>query len=72
MTEHIKHVPFTADEFYTELGLFIAEKITSELLNSGLITPSQYAEIIALNRKSFPIISVDLLPNSLDRTDLQR
>ena len=27
MTEHIKHVPFTADEFYTELGLFIAEKI---------------------------------------------
>lgn len=72
MTEHIKHVPFTADEFYTELGLFIAEKITSELLNSGLITPSQYAEIIALNRKSFPIISVDLLPNSLDITDLQR
>lgn len=72
MTEHIKHVPFTADEFYTELDLFIAEKITSELLNSGLITPSQYAEIIALNRKSFPIISVDLLPNSLDITDLQR
>ena len=72
MTEHIKHVPFTQDEFYTELGLFIAEKITSELLNSGLITPSQYAEIIALNRKSFPIISVDLLPNSLDITDLQR
>lgn len=72
MTEHIKHVPFTADEFYTELGLFIAEKITSELLDSGLITPSQYAEIIALNRKSFPIISVDLLPNSLDITDLQR
>ena len=72
MTEHIKHVPFTQDEFYTELGLFIAEKITSELLNSGLITPSQYAEIIALNRKSFPIISVDLLPDSLDITDLQR
>ncbi|MDD6218893.1 MAG: hypothetical protein PUA98_06375 [Selenomonadaceae bacterium] len=72
MTEHIKHVPFTADEFYTELGLFIAEKITSELLNSGLITPSQYAEITAINRKSFPIISVDLLPDSLDITDLQR
>ena len=72
MTEHIKHVPFTADEFYTELGLFIAEKITSELLNSCLITPSQYAEITALNRKSFPVISVDLLPDSLDITDLQR
>lgn len=72
MTEHIKHVPFTADEFYTELGLFIAEKITSELLNSGLITPSQYAEITAINRKSFHIISVDLLPDSLDITDLQR
>ena len=72
MNEHIKPVPFTSDEFYKELGLFIAEKITSELLNSGLITPSQYAEIIALNRKSFPIISVDLLPNSLDITDLQR
>ena len=72
MTEHIKHVPFTADEFYTELGLFIAEKITSELLNSGLITPLQYAEITAINRKSFPIISVDLLPDSLDITDLQR
>ena len=72
MNEHIESTPFTADEFYTELGLFIAEKITSELLNSGLITPSQYAEIIALNRKSFPIISVDLLPNSLDITDLQR
>lgn len=72
MTEHIKHVPFTADEFYTELGLFIAEKITSELLNSGLITPSQYGEITAINRKSFPVISVDLLPDSLDITDLQR
>ena len=72
MTEHIKHVPFTADEFYTELGLFIAEKITSELLNSGLITPSRCAEIIALHRKSFPIISVDLSPHSLDITDLQR
>lgn len=72
MTEHIKHVPFTSDEFYTELGLFIAEKITSELLNSELITPSQYGEITAINRKSFPVISVDLLPDSLDITDLQR
>lgn len=72
MTEHIKHVPFTADEFYTELGWFIADKIAAELLKNGLITPSQCAEIVALNTKSFPIISVDLLPNSLDITDLQR
>lgn len=72
MTEHIKHVPFTQDEFYTELGWFFADKITTELLKNGLITPSQYAEIAALNRKSFPIISMDLLPDSLDITDLQR
>ena len=72
MNEHIKNVPFTQDEFYTELGWFIADKLVRELLNIGLITSLQYKEIAALNRKSFPIISVDLLPNSLDITDLQR
>lgn len=72
MNEHIQPVPFTEDEFYTELGWLMADKMTKGLLDSGRITPVQYVEISKLNRESFPIISVDLLPNSLDITDLQR
>lgn len=72
MNEHIQPVPFTEDEFYTELGWLMADKMAKGLLDSGRITPVQYVEISKLNRKSFPIISVDLLPNSLDITDLQR
>ena len=72
MNEHIQPVPFTEDEFYTELGWLMGDKMAKGLLNSGQITPVQYVEISKLNRKYFSIISVDLLPNSLDITDLQR
>lgn len=72
MNEHIQPVPFTEDEFYMELGWLMADKMAKGLLDSGRITPVQYVEISKLNRKSFSIISVDLLPNSLDITDLQR
>lgn len=72
MNNRIDSVPFTADEFYAEAGLFIANKIVNGLLDIGLITLLQYEEITNLNRKSFPIISVDLLPKSLDITELQR
>ena len=70
--KHIETVPFTIDELYTELGWYMAEKLAKELLDKELISMSQYMELIDLNKKSFPIISVDLLPKSLDTTDLQR
>lgn len=62
MNEHIKQIPFSEEEFYSEAGLFIADKLTKELLDKGIITPLQYKEITALNRKSFSVITVDLLP----------
>ena len=72
MENHIEPVPFTLDEFYIELGWFMADKLAKELLDNDLISKQQYREIVELNKKSFPIISVDLLPKSLDTTDLQR
>ena len=72
MENHIEPVPFTLDEFYIELGWFMADKLAKELLDNDLTSKQQYREIVELNKKSFPIISVDLLPKSLDTTDLQR
>lgn len=69
---HIESIPFTEDEFYIEVGWFLASKLTKRLLDNGLVSFSQYKEITELNKKSFPIISVDLLPKSLDTNDLQR
>ncbi|MBR2142216.1 SHOCT domain-containing protein [Anaerovibrio sp.] len=69
---HIESIPFTEEEFYIEVGWFLASTLTKELLDNGLISVLQYKEITELNKDSFPIISVDLLPKSLDTTDLQR
>ena len=69
---HIEAIPFTEDEFYIEVGWLLATKLTKGLLDKGLISVPQYKEITELNKDSFPIISVDLLPKSLDTTDLQR
>lgn len=72
MELHITPIPFTEDELLSELGWFIANKMSSELLNKGLISEVHYQKIVDLNKKTFPIISVDLLPKKLDITDLQR
>ena len=72
MNEHIELTPFTADELYSEIGMFMADRLSKNLLRNGLISKEQYQQIAELNKESFPIISVDLLPNSLDITDLQR
>ena len=50
----------------------MADRLSKNLLRNGLISKEQYQQIAELNKESFPIISVDLLPNSLDITDLQR
>ena len=72
MNEHIESTPFTADELYSEIVMFMADRLSKNLLRNGLISKEQYQQIAELNKESFPIISVDLLPNSLDITDLQR
>ena len=72
MNEHIESTPFTADELYSEIGMFMADRLSKNLLRNGLISKEQYQQIAELNKESFPIISVNLLPNSLDITDLQR
>ena len=69
---HIESKPFTEEEFYCEVGWFLGIALNKELLEKELISDEQYREIIELNMKSFPIISVDLLPKSLDTNDLQR
>ena len=72
MNEHIESATFTADELHSEIGMFMADRLSKNLLRNGLISKEQYQQIAELNKESFPIISVDLLPNSLDITDLQR
>ena len=35
---HIESIPFTEEEFYIEVGWFLASKLTKGLLDNGLVS----------------------------------
>ncbi|MFQ7288359.1 MAG: SHOCT domain-containing protein [Lacrimispora saccharolytica] len=51
-TEHL----FTPEQFQQDVDYYRAQCITKSLLDSGLISLSQFNKLTALNRKSFSLL----------------
>lgn len=54
-----------------EVNYHKAQKITESLYKSGLISFDEYDKLTQLNRQSFSLLFVDLLPKTLDLSGSQ-
>lgn len=67
-TEHL----FTPEQFQQDVDYYRAQCITKSLLDSGLISLSQFNKLTALNRKSFSPFLAEIMPEPVDITSIQR
>ena len=53
---------FTEDQFQHDMDYYRAQRIAKSLLDSGLISLSQFNNLTALNRKSFSPFLAEIMP----------
>lgn len=63
-TEHF----FTPEQFQRDADFYRAQRITTAMLNSGLISLSQFNKLSELNRKSFSPFLAEIMPKLVDKT----
>ena len=59
-------------DIINEINYYRAQKITEQLYASGMISFDEYDKLTALNRKTFSPFLVDIFPNTVDNTAVQR
>ena len=62
-TEHF----FTPEQFQRDADFYRAQRITTAMLNSGLISLSQFNKLSELNRKSFSPFLAEIMPKLVDK-----
>ena len=67
-TDHL----FTLEQFQQDVDYYRAQCITKSLLDSGLISLSQFNKLTALNRKSFSPFLAEIMPKPVDIISTQR
>lgn len=57
---------FTTEQLQRDVDFFRAQKITRSMLDSGLISLSQFDKLTALNRKTFSPFLAEIMPKTVD------
>jgi hypothetical protein len=63
---------FTPEQFQKDIDYYRAQIITKALLDAELISLEEYHKLSELNAKSFSPFLVDIFPNTVDNTAVQR
>ena len=63
---------FTPEQFQKDIDYYRAQIITKALLDTELISLEEYHKLSELNAKSFSPFLVDIFPNTVDNTAVQR
>lgn len=63
---------FTPEQFQKDIDYYRAQKITKALLDAELISLEEYHKLSELNAQSFSPFLVDIFPNTVDNTAVQR
>ena len=63
---------FTPEQFQKDIDYYRAQKITKALLDAELISLEEYHKLSGLNAQSFSPFLVDIFPNTVDNTAVQR
>ena len=59
---------FTPEQFQRDVDYYRAQSIAKAMLDSGLISLSQFDKLTVLNRKSFSPFLAEIMPKSLDKS----
>lgn len=63
---------FTPEQFQQDVDYYKAQLIAKSMLESGLISLSQFDKLSEINRKTFSPFLADIFPNTVDKAAEQR
>ena len=63
---------FTEEQFQKDIDFYRAQIIAKLMLDAGLISVVEYDKLSILNAKTFSPFLVDIFPNTVDNTAVQR
>ena len=63
---------FSEEQFQQDVDYYRAQRIAKSMLESGLISLSQFDKLSEINRKTFSPFLADIFPNTVDIPAEQR